>query len=82
MSALGLLVVGGSGDDLREHGSHDARRGRTAGTREKFLLADRWIRDGSFVYPTCDTLAGPEGAQFVDLGIYASWRTNLRTKKC
>jgi hypothetical protein len=31
--------------------------------------------------PTCDILAGPEGAQFVDLGIYASWWTNLRTKK-
>jgi hypothetical protein len=29
--------------------------------------------------PTCDTLAGPDGVQFVDLGIYASWCTNLRT---
>jgi hypothetical protein len=29
--------------------------------------------------PTCDTPAGPDGAQFVDLGIYASWCTNLRT---
>ena len=34
------------------------------------------------VAPTCDTLAGPDGAQFVDLGIYASWWTNLRIKKC
>src|ERR1700757_4016847 len=25
MSAAGLLAAGGSGDDLREHGSHDAR---------------------------------------------------------
>jgi hypothetical protein len=32
-------------------------------------------------FPTCDTLAGPDGVQFVDLGIYASWWTNLRTNK-
>jgi hypothetical protein len=31
--------------------------------------------------PTCDTLAGPDGVQSVDLGIYASWWTNLRTNK-
>jgi hypothetical protein len=31
--------------------------------------------------PTCDTLAGPDGVQFVYLGIYASWWTNLRTNK-
>jgi len=31
--------------------------------------------------PTCDTLAGPDGVQLVDLGIYASWCTNLRTNK-
>jgi hypothetical protein len=30
----------------------------------------------------CDALAGPGGTQFVDLGIYASWWTNLRTEKC
>ena len=28
-----------------------------------------------------DTLAGPDGVQFVDLGNYASWWTNLRTDK-
>jgi hypothetical protein len=49
MSAVGLLAVGGSGDDLREHGSHDARGGRTAGTREVFLLAERWDPGESFV---------------------------------
>ena len=31
--------------------------------------------------PTCDTLAGLDGVQSVDLGIYASWWTNLRTNK-
>ena len=31
--------------------------------------------------PTCDTLAGPDGVQSVDLGIYASLWTNLRTNK-
>jgi hypothetical protein len=41
MSAVGLLVLGGSGDDLREHGSYDAHEARTAGTREKFFLAER-----------------------------------------
>jgi hypothetical protein len=30
MSAVGLLVTGGGGDDLRDHGSYDARGGRTA----------------------------------------------------
>jgi hypothetical protein len=30
MSAVGLLVAGGGGDDLRDHGLHDARGGRTA----------------------------------------------------
>jgi hypothetical protein len=30
MSAVGLLVAGGSGDDLGEHGPHDARGGCTA----------------------------------------------------
>jgi hypothetical protein len=39
--------------------------------RHSWLVAD----------PTCDTLAGPDGAQLVDLGIYASWCTNLRTDK-
>jgi len=31
MSAVGLLVAGGSGDDLREQGSHDAPRGLNGG---------------------------------------------------
>ena len=30
--------------------------------------------------PTCDTIAGPDGVQSVDLGIYASCWTNLRAK--
>jgi hypothetical protein len=32
--------------------------------------------------PACDALPGPGSAQFVDLGIDASWYTNLRTEKC
>jgi len=61
MSAVGLLVAGGSGDDLREHGSHDARGGRMAGTREKFLLAERWIRGESFVYESRHGRSRPPG---------------------
>ena len=42
MSAVGLLVVGGSGDDLREHGSHDARGIERRGTVRNFF----WQNDG------------------------------------
>ena len=42
MSAAGLLVAGGSGDDLRGHGSHDARGAGRQGTVRDFL----WQGDG------------------------------------
>jgi hypothetical protein len=50
MNAAGLLVAGCGGDDLREHGRHDARGGRTVEVpREKFLLAECPIRSKTFV---------------------------------
>jgi hypothetical protein len=39
MSAAGLLVPGGSGDDLRGHGSHDARRIKQLGDQLKSAAA-------------------------------------------
>ena len=42
MSAAGLLVAGGSGDDRRGHGSHDARGAGPRGTVRDFF----WQGDG------------------------------------
>ncbi len=49
MSAVGLLAVGGSGGDLREHGHMTLAGAGRRGTREKFLLAERWDLGESFV---------------------------------
>jgi len=45
------------------------------------LLTRGSVRERAAADPTCDTLAGLDGVQLVDLGIYASWCTNLRTNK-
>src|SRR6185437_11234681 len=42
MSAAGMLVAGGSGDDLRGHGSYDARGAGRRGTVRDFF----WQGDG------------------------------------
>ena len=50
---------------LRDQWSEDDKKiqqqGRTAGTREKFLLAERWIRGESFVYESRHGRSRPPG---------------------
>jgi hypothetical protein len=46
---LGLLVAGGSGDDLPDQGSHDARGGQTVEVPVRILPAACRIRSGAFV---------------------------------
>jgi hypothetical protein len=67
MSAVGLLVVGGSGDDLREHGSHDARGIERRGTVRNFF----WQNDGIRASRSSVSQTRPEQAA----GATEAWMT-------
>src|SRR5260370_39395197 len=67
MSAVGQLVVGGSGDDLREHGSHDARGIERRGTVRNFF----WQNDGIRARRSSVSQTRPEQAT----GATGSWMT-------
>src|ERR1700733_14754096 len=67
MSAAGLLVVGGSGDDLGEHGSHDARGAGRRGPVRNFF----WQSDG---------IRASRSSMGQDMACWPSWITSAQAR--